>query len=104
MLSRTEEISAQLGQEIVDFCAERLQYHVDKNFSLDPESANALDVKDLVVILMNTCIIIPPAVFGMLKDLFKGKDLDYSYMRAKIINTIAKHLDIIIEQPHATIN
>ena len=104
MLSRTEEISAQIGKEVIDFCNERLQYHVDKNFSLDPDSPNVLDVQDLVVILMNTCIIIPPAVFGVLKDLFKGKDLDFSYMRAKIINTIAKHLDMIIEAPDATIN
>lgn len=102
MLSRTEAITTEIGKEVIDFCNERLQYHVDKNFSLDEDAPNVLDVQDLVVILMNLCIILPPAIFGTLKDLFKGKDLDYSYMRAKIVNTIAKHLDLMLEAAHAT--
>jgi hypothetical protein len=103
-IEKAEKITSQLGTEVINFFNERLKHHIDNNFSLDDKDPNVLDVQDLLLILINSSIILPPAIFGILKDLFRGKDLDYRYIRVKITNTIAQHLDKIIEGTNETTN
>ncbi len=103
-IDKTKEITEQIGKEVIDFFNDRLKHHIDTNFSLNAEDTNVLDVQDLIVILVNCSIIFPPAIFGIIKDLFRGKDLDYKYMRAKITNTIAQHLEHIIDEPRIVLN